>query len=85
MPAKKETTAVMDPTISAKIAPAAPKKNTAKVFVTLPLREDSGSGFTEDQNEYVTINGKTTKVPRGEPVEVTVPVYIQLRNRYPSI
>ena len=60
------------------------------VTVTIPALEDSGSaGIKVDQYEHVTISNeekhKTYYVLRGEPVEVPVPVFIQLKNRYPKI
>lgn len=59
--------------------------NVPRVLIILPLLEEDGSGMKVDQYEHVTINGETTLVKRGEHVNVTVPVYIQLRNRFPNI
>lgn len=56
-----------------------------RVRVILPLLEDSASGVKVDQYEHVTIDGKTTLVRRGEYVDVTVPVFMQLRNKFPRI
>ena len=55
------------------------------VSVILPPAEDADPDRKADQNEYVTVNGKVTQVCRGERVEVPVSVYVQLRNKYPSI
>ena len=55
------------------------------VSVILPPAEDADPDRKADQNEYVTVNGKVTQVLRGERVEVPVSVYVQLRNKYPSI
>lgn len=74
----------LDSTISSVIAAKAPSVPSAKVTVFIPTAEDT-SGVKIDQNEYVTINGTTTKIPRGEYVEVSVPVFMQLRNRYPNL
>ena len=55
------------------------------VSVCLPLLEDEGSDVEIDQTVTVTINGNVTQIKRGEHVEVKVPVYLQLRNRFPNI
>lgn len=65
-----------------------PKKEEApvtKVSIFLPLVVDSADGPEIEQSEYVTVNGKTMKVPRGEYVDVPVAVFLQLRNRYPNL
>ncbi len=55
------------------------------VMICLPLLPEQESGLKVDQYEHVTINGKTTLVRRGEHVEVPVPVFMQLRNRFPTL
>lgn len=76
-------------TIDEAIVTALPEKKpeaaTTKVTIYIPVDKGSEDGSNVDQNDYVTINGKTTKVPRGQYVEVTVPVFQQLRNRYPNL
>lgn len=59
------------------------KEPTVRVFI--PLQEQDDSSLAVEQVEYVTINGSTTAIKRGEHVNVKVPVFIQLRNRYPNI
>lgn len=67
-------------------APVETKNNDVpRVSILIPLPEDANSGVRIDPYEHVTINGETTLVKRGERVEVTVPVYIQLRNKFPYI
>jgi hypothetical protein len=83
--ATKKETPVIDATISAEVAKPAETVKPTKVSVFIPLKEESDTGAAVDQNDYVTVNGKTTKIPRGEYVEVTVPVFLQLRNRYPNL
>lgn len=61
------------------------KDTIPRVSIMLPIHDDEGGGDRIDQYEHVTINGNTTLVKRGERVEVTVPVYIQLRNKFPYI
>lgn len=60
------------------------------VTVFIPELEDSGSAGVEvDQYEHVTIANEEKetcyKVLRGEPVQVPVPVFIQLKQRYPKL
>ena len=55
------------------------------VRVYLPLLESEGAGVHIDQYEHVTVNGETTLVRRGEYVDVTVPVFIQLKNKFPHL
>lgn len=66
------------------VAPGAP---LTPVFIPLPegVDESDIAAGTFDPYEHVTINGNTTYVKRGETVMVPVPVYIQLRNKYPRI
>ena len=56
-----------------------------RVRVVLPLLPEDQMGLKVDQYEHVTINGETTLVKRDENVDVTVPVYIQLRNKFKNI
>ena len=58
--------------------------NTPRVRIFLQPRESHGE-VTMDQYEHVTVNGVTSLVRRGEHVNVTVPVYMQLRNRFPFL
>ena len=55
-----------------------------RVGIILPKGENA-SNVKVDEYEHVTINGETTLVKRGVYVEVTVPVYIQLKNKFPDI
>ena len=56
-----------------------------RVRVYLPLLESEGAGVHIDQYEHVTVNGETTLVRRGEYVDVTGPVFIQLKNKFPHL
>ena len=56
---------------------------TVRIF--LPLVEESGTEINTDQTENVIINGKVTQIRRGEYVDVKVPVFLQLKQRYPSL
>ena len=69
-------------------SPAQAKKDTVpRVRVFLPVLEDTAdvSAIEMDQYEHVTVDGVTTLIKRGEYVDVTVPVFIQLRNKFPHI
>ena len=60
------------------------------VTVTLPALEDSGSaGLKVDQYEHVTIANEDREdvyyVLRGEPVQIPVPVFVVLKERYPKL
>lgn len=36
--------------------------------------------ITEEQNQFVCVNGRTFQVPKGKPVQVPLPVYEVLEN-----
>lgn len=60
--------------------------NQPRVRIMLPMPPETESGMKVDPYEHVTINGeKPIYVKRGEYVDVTVPVFLQLRNKYPNI
>ena len=61
-----------------------------RVRIFLPELENSeNEGIEVDQYEHVTIANETGeenfRIKRGEYVEVPVPVYIQLKNKFPGI
>ena len=58
---------------------------TPRVRIYLPEQMEAESGVKVDPYEHVTINGEITYVKRGEYVDVTVPVYMILKDRYPNI
>jgi len=73
---------------------AVPKKekkdNGPRVTVFLPELEDPGTeGIKVDQYEHVTIANELGEnvyyVKRGEHVEVPVPVFMVLKERYPKL
>jgi hypothetical protein len=66
------------------------KPEEVRVRIKLPMREeDSSPGLNVDLYEHVTISNEmgenTVYVKRGEWVDVTIPVFDQLRKRYPDI
>lgn len=70
-------------TVETPVVQAPEKEPTVRVFI--PKMQDQESEVEVDQTEYVTINGKNTAVRRGEYVDVPVPVFLQLKNRYPNL
>ena len=66
------------------------KPEEIRVRIMLPKREsDDNPGVTVDQYEHLTISNEqgeqNVRVKRGEWVDVTIPVFMQLKNRYPNI
>lgn len=57
----------------------------ARVSIIIPRNADDESGEKVDPFERVTINGESTIIKRGERVDVTIPVFVQLRNKYPNL
>ena len=59
------------------------------VTIYLPKLEEEGSGVKVDQYEHVTIANeqgeKTYYVLRGERVDVPVPVYVVMKEKYPDL
>ena len=77
-----------DITITA--APQVEKPEEVRVRIMLPKREqDDAPGLNVDQFEHVTISNElgenTVYIKRGEWVDVTIPVFILLKQRYPNI
>lgn len=67
---------------------AAPQETRVRIMI--PKREgDDNPGVTVDQYEHVSISNETgdfnVRVKRGEWVDVTVPVFMLLKQRYPNI
>ena len=63
------------------------KGPTVRIFI--PELESNNNGMKVDQYEHVTIANQEKEdiyyVRRGEWMEVPVPVFLQLRERYPKI
>lgn len=59
------------------------------VTIFLPRLEDEGGGVKVDQYEHVTISNEehewTYRVLRGERVDVPVPVYVVMKEKYPDL
>jgi hypothetical protein len=64
---------------------AAKTEARTTVSIVIPRLDDENSGMKMDQYEHVTINGETTLIKRGEHVDVTPEVFIQLKNKFPYI
>lgn len=88
MATKEKVEHIIDPlTTQTPVKDEGPKYPTT--VVTIPALPEAGNGVKVDQYEHVTIANEVRedcyKVLRGEPVEIPVPVYIQLKERYPKI
>ena len=84
--AKKEKPKADDSLVTA-VPRKVDEKKEVTATVNLPELPGSGTdGMKVDQYEHVTIaneEGETCyKVKRGEPVDVPIPVFIQLKNRH---
>lgn len=67
---------------------AVPQKtheDVTRVRIRLPEPIEADSGVKVDPYEHVTINGEITYIERGKYVDVTIPVYMILKDRYPNI
>lgn len=79
-------TPVIDDGITSVVQVEEKVDNQPRVRIMLPMPPETESGLKVDPYEHVTINGeKPIYVKRGEYVDVTVPVFLQLRNKYPNI
>ena len=77
---------VADDGISVVVPAKKEEKKVTTVRIMLPLQPETNSGLKLDPYEHVTINGNAPiMIKRGEWVDVPVPVFLQLRNRYPNI
>lgn len=83
--AKQPKLGVQDDGITVAVPRVNKTDNRPRVRVFIPLADNAESGDIVDPFEHVTINGETTYIRKGEYVDVTVPVYMQLKNKYPNI
>lgn len=87
-PVENEELNINDPTtVVIKQKPEGYKGPTVPIF--LPKLEEEGNGIKVDQFEHVTLANeqKETRwlIKRGEHVEVPVPVFVILKDRYPNL
>ena len=79
----------LDDSLTVKIEQKQASYNGPMVTVYLPKLEEEGSGVKVDQYEHVTIANEarewTWYVKRGERVDVPVPVFVLLHDKYPDI
>ena len=66
------------------------QQEVPRVRIMIPKREsDDNPGVVVDQYEHVSISNEqgdfNVRVKRGEWVDVTVPVFMLLKQRYPNI
>jgi hypothetical protein len=90
MAAKKELTLPVNDGLTFTVAEKKEEYTGPRVTIFLPELEDPGSeGLKVDQYEHVTIANEVKetnyRIHRGEWVEVPVPVYVQLKNKYPKL
>ena len=87
MAAKKEEEVLDAITVKAEEKKSTYAGPTVRIF--LPELEEEGSGVAVDQYEHVTIANEekeqTYWIHRGEWVEVPVPVFVLLKDRYPKL
>ena len=86
---KNENEVVLD-TLTTAVPHKQEEDDGPRVSVFLPELEDSGTeGIKIDQYEHVTIANEekeqTYWIHRGEWVEVPVPVFVLLKDRYPKL
>ena len=88
--ATKQKAAEFEETFTIVTPEKKPEYEGPMVSVFIPALEENGQGGMKvDQYEHVTIANESKetcyKVLRGEHVEVPVPVYIALKERYPKL
>ena len=85
MAAKK----ILDESITQSVQQEDTSYHGPKVTIFLPALEEEGNGIKVDQYERVTIANElgeeTFMIHRGEPVEVPVPVFVVLKQKYPKL
>ena len=84
-----KNTGATDP-ITVAVVEKEAKPEEPRVRIMIPKREsDDNPGVAVDQYEHVSISNETgdfnVRVKRGEWVDVTVPVFMLLKQRYPNI
>ena len=90
MAAKKELTLPVNDGLTFTVEEKKEEYTGPRVTIFLPELEDSGSeGLQVDQYEHVTIANEEKethyRIHRGENVDVPVPVYMALKERYPKL
>lgn len=76
-------------TVAVPIKDTSYKGPRVRVFIQPPPEAEEGSGAKVDMYEHVTIANEKgeehTRVLRGEWVDIPVPVYMQLKAKYPKL
>ena len=82
-------TATLEDSMTFVMEPEQKKYNGPMVSVYLPKLEEEGNGIKVDQYERVTIANEEMEesymVLRGEPVDIPVPVFVALKEKYPKL
>ena len=61
------------------------KSSVPIVSLMLPVPAESETGVNRVIVETITLNGKRKTLPRGEMIEISVPEYMLLRNKFDKI
>ena len=81
--------ASLDDGMTIKIEEKQPEYKGQMVRIFLPKLEEEGSGIKVDQYEHVTIANEarewTWRVQRGVWVDVPIPVFVLLKQKFPDI
>ena len=89
MAAKKDIGEIFDDNLTTAIDKTDDSYKGPTVSIFLPKLEEEGGGMKVDQYEHVTIANEvkewTYRVKRGERVDVPVPVFAILKERYPDL
>ena len=88
MAAKKTTTTIDNASLTVGTLIEKHEGTEPRVRIMLPLPPETDSGLKLDPYEHVTINGENpVLIKKGEWVDVTVPVFMQLKEsgRYPNL
>ena len=84
-----EEEALIDDPTTIVVAEQKKKYNGPMAHVFLPLLEEEGNGVKVDQYEHVTIANEQKeehwKVKRGVHIDIPVPVFVILKDRYPNL
>ena len=89
MAAKKKPEEIIDDGITITAVQKEEGYKGPMVSVFLPKLEEEGGGLKVDQYEHVTIANeieeKIYRVKRGERVDIPVPVFVILKEKYPDL
>ena len=89
MAARAKTQDVISDETTISVRQKEEKYTGPRVPIMLPLREEDSVGLNVDKHEHVTISNErgsnTDYIERGKRVDVSVPSFILLKQKYPNI